>query len=186
MGRSYYYFAASLPMLDWNGKLPMTGEEFLLTARRLLAEGDRELVERLIEGDNDRLETDNAVALSWAGFNRNFRNEIAWFRAHRVHKDPLKSIRGAKEDEPSLRDVVHEASRMPDLLEAEKLLDRTCWQFLDDLAGGHYYDLEFLICYGLKLKILERHHEYKSSKGNDAFDEIRTMELPVDWAVLSI
>ena len=170
-------------MLDWDGKLPMTGEEFLLTARRLLAEGDRELVEQLFESDDAWLETDNAVAFSWIKFNRNFRNEIAWFRAYRAHKDPLKSIRGAKEDEPSLREVVHEASRMPDLLEAEKLLDRTRWQFLDDLSGGHYYDLEFLICYGLKLKILERHHEHKSLKGNDAFDEARTMELSVDWAV---
>ena len=186
MGRSYYYFAASLPMINWEGKLPMTSEEFLLTAHRLLAEGDRELVQRLIEDDNECVETDNAVALSWIKFNRNFRNEIAWFRAHRAHKDPLKSIRTTKENEPSLREVVYEASRMPDLLEAEKLLDRTCWQFLDDLAGGHYYDLEFLICYGLKLKILQRHHKYKSPKGHDAFDEMRIMDLPVDWAVVSI
>ena len=186
MGRPYYYFAASLPMVSWDGKLPMTSEEFLLNARRLLFEGDHELVGQLLKGEDDAIETDNAVALSWIGFNRHFRNEIAWFRAHRAHKDPLKSIRGTKEDEPSLREVIREASRMPDLLEAEKLLDRIGWQFLDDLTGGHYYDLEFLVCYGLKLKILERHHEYKSSKGNNAFDEIRTMELPVDWAVVSI
>lgn len=186
MGRSYYYFAASLPMINWGGKLPMSGEEFLLMARRLLAEDDRELVEQLLMGDDNAINTDNAVAISWINFNRNFRNEIAWFRAHRMHKNPLKSIRGAKENEPSLRETVHEASRMPDLLEAEKLLDRTCWQFLDDLVGGHYYDLEFLICYGLKLNILERHHQYKSLQGKEAFDEIRTMELPVDWVVESI
>lgn len=164
----------------------MTSGEFLSTANRLLSEGDREIIEQLLTGDGERLETDNAVALSWIDFNRNFRNEIAWFRAYRAHKDPLKSVHGAKENEPLLREIVHEASKMTDLLEAEKLLDRACWKFLDDLSGGHYYDFEFLICYGLKLKILERHHEYKLSKGNDAFDEMRAMELPVDWAVPSI
>ncbi len=173
-------------MIKWGGKLPMTVEEFLDAARRLLADGDRGLVEQLLKGDDDTLKTNNAAALAWDRFNRNFRNEIAWFRAHRAHKNPLKSVRGSKENEPWLREVIHEASRMPDLLEAEKLLDRTCWQFLDDLAGGHYYDLEFLICYGLKLKILKRHHEYKSSKGSEAFDEIKAMDLPVDWAAAGI
>lgn len=186
MRNTYYYFAASLPMINWEGKLPMTIGEFLLDARRLLSEGDRGLFEKLMEGDDDAIETDNAAALSWITFNRNFRNEIAWFRAHRARKDPHKSIHGAKENEPLLREAVHEASKMTDLLEAEKLLDQVCWQFLDDLTVGHYYDLEFLICYGLKLKILERHCEYRSSKGHDAFDETRTMELPVDWAAVSI
>ncbi|MCK5083090.1 MAG: DUF2764 family protein [Candidatus Omnitrophica bacterium] len=185
MSNEYYYFAASLPMISLKGKLPMAVEAFLEAARRLLADGDRELVEQLLTGD-EPVETDNAAALAWIAFDRNFRNEIAWFRAQRAHKNPQKSVHGVKEDEPWLREAVHEASRMPDLLEAERLLDRTAWQFLDDLAGGHYYDLEFLICYGLKLKILEKHHQYKSSKGNEVFDGIKTMELPVDWAAASI
>ena len=70
---------------------------------------------------------------------------------------------------------------MPDLLEAEKLLDRTSWQFLDELEQGHYYDLEFLMVYGLKLKILERHQEYATSKGREGLDGIRTMDLPLAW-----
>ncbi len=38
MGRAYYYFAASLPMIDWEGKLPMTSEDFLSETPRLLTE----------------------------------------------------------------------------------------------------------------------------------------------------
>ncbi len=185
MGRSYYYFAASLPMIHWNGKLPIETKDFLLMASRLLREDDDILIKKLL-ADHDDIETNNTVACSWIRFNRNFRNERASFRAKRAHKDPLKFIRGTKEDEPFLREIVYEASKMPDLLEAEKLFDRTCWQFLDDLVGGHYYDLEFLICYGLKLKILERHQEHLSLKGNDIFDSIRTMELPISWAAPGI
>jgi len=186
MGRPYYYFAASLPMIDWNGKLSMTVEEYCSTASRLLSKEDNVLMGKLLEDSDADIETDNSVAGSWIQFNRNFRNEAASFRAQRAHKDPIKSIRGTKENDPWLREVIHEAAKIPNPLEAETLLDRTRWQFLDDLVKGHYYDLEFLICYGLKLKILQRHQEYRSLKGKDAFDHIRTMELPVDWVVVSI
>jgi hypothetical protein len=116
MGNTYYYFAASLPMIHWGGKLPETVEEFLSDARRLLAEKDFLLLQGLLLG-KDGIQTDNAAALSWITFDRNFRNEIAFFRAREKHKDPLKSVRGPKEDAPALREAIHEASRMPDLLE---------------------------------------------------------------------
>lgn len=180
MGGTYYYFAASLPMIRWGGKLSQTVEEFLEDARRLLSEKDFVLMEGLLLG-KDGIETDNTAALSWITFDRNFRNEIAFFRAREKHKDPLKSIRGNKEDEPVLREAVHEASRMPDLLEAQKSLDEIRWQFLEDLCGGHYYDLEFLICYGLKLKILEQYENYQSPKGGEIFDHIQAMKLPLSW-----
>ncbi len=186
MGRSHYYFAASLPMIAWKGKLPMAVEDFLGTARRLLSEEDSALMHTLLEGSDSDVETDNDVACSWVQFDRNFRNETAWFRAQRLHKDPAKSVQGTKENDPWLRRVVLEAAKMEDLLEAETLLDRTRWQFLEDLAAGHYYDLEFIICYGLKLEILQRHQEYKSQKGNDVFNDMQTTELPVQWAVPSI
>jgi len=184
MGRPYYYFAASLPMIEWEGKLPMTVEDFLSETRRLLTDEDSDLIRRLLQ-DDDTVETANEAARLWVRFNRNFRNEMAWFRAQRANKDPLKSVRGTKEDEPSLRDIVRGASKMPDLLEAEKLLDRTCWQFLSDLAAGHYFDLEYVIVYGLKLKILERHQVYHSPEGKAVFNDIQTAELPAGCIVSS-
>ena len=105
------------------------------------------------------------------------RNEIASFRAQNLNKDPLKYIQGVKEDEPQLREIVGEAAKNANLLEAEKILDRARWQFLEDLASGHHYDMECLIVYGLKLNILERHQEYNSPKGKSAFDELRMTEL---------
>ena len=57
-------------------------------------------------------------------------------------------------------------------------MDRAFWQYLDDLSQGHYHDIEYMFVYGLKLKILERHQEYNSSKGRNNFDETRMMEFP--------
>jgi hypothetical protein len=186
MGRSYYYFAASLPMISWNTKPSTTVEAFIQAAKRLLNDTDSRLIEQLMNDDPGDIETDNAAAHSWVRFDRNFRNEGAWFRAQRMHKEPHTFIRGTKENDPWLRSIIHEAAKMPDPLDAEMLLDRARWQFLDGLAGGHYFDLEFLISYGLKLKILQRHQTYRSAKGNDTFNEMRAKEIPVDWAVSGI
>jgi len=177
MGRAYYYFSASLPMIEWEGKLPMSSDEFLLECRRLLTEEDTALIQKVL-GENDSVtKTGNGTVDAWNQFNRNFRNEIAWFRAKRANKDPLGSIRGDKESEPYLREIIHQAAKMKNLLEAEKILDGACWQFLNDLENGHYYDFEYLIVYGLKLKILEKYQKYNSPKGKTTFDEIRMAEL---------
>jgi len=164
----------------------MTGEEFLLSAKRLLQAQDYALIEKLLQDHGGDLATDNAAARAWIRFDRNFRNEIAALRAQRLQKDPQKSIRGEKESEPALREIAQQALKIPDLLEAQKLVDKTYWQFLDELAAGHYFDLEFLICYGLKLKILTRHQEYDSPKGEEVFKNIQTVELPIHWAVPGI
>jgi hypothetical protein len=183
IGRLYYYFVAGLPAIHWNGKCPMSVEDFLSAAQRLLCADESMLLQQLLTGQSDDAKTDNAAAIAWIRFNRNFRNEIASFRAQRMHKDPQKETRGIKESEPRLREIIQEASKIPDLLEAEKLIDQTAWQFLDDLEGGHHFDLEYLICYGLKLKMLECYQEYHSPKGNNVFDGFRSMKLPVDRAV---
>ena len=180
MGRAYYYFSASLPMIEWEGKLPMSSDEFLLDCERLLADADYTVIQRVI-GENDTIEeTGNKTADSWNQFSRNFRNEMAWFRAKRLNKDPLGSIRGSMETDPFLRQILHEAAKIPNLLEAQKMLDRASWQFLNDLEKGHYYDFDYIIIYGLKLKIMQRHQEYHSPNGRAIFDEIRMAELSED------
>ena len=118
MTRSYYYFAASLPIIDWGGKIPMATADFLTDAQRLLADDDYRLMEQLLTSDDSMSEPNNMVASSWIQFNRNLRNEQAWFRAYRLHQDPNKFVHGAKENEFLLREAVLQASKMTNLLEA--------------------------------------------------------------------
>ncbi len=133
--------------------------------------------------DDDYIDTGNNVANAWMRFNRDFRNELVWFRAKHANKDPLKFTRGVKENNPRLREVIQQAAKMSDLMGAEKVLDWARWQFLDDLASGHYHDFESIIVYGLKLKILERYQEYRSPKGKQIFDDMRTVECSKDLLV---
>lgn len=178
MGRAYFYFAATLPMITWDSRPPMTGEDFLSECRRLMNEQDYMIVNRIVCEEADlESPTGNYTADAWIHFNHHFRNELAFFRAQRAGKDPIKYIRGSKSHEPQIREVVHQASKMPNLMEAQRLLDKFCWDFLTDLEAQHYYDLESILVYGLKLKILERHQEYNSPKGRSVLDELKTTEL---------
>ena len=178
MGRPYYYFAASLPIIDWDAKPPMSVEDFLAECVRLLSNEDAALIRQTFGDDEELTATGNTVADAWMVFNRNYHNEIAAFRAQRAGRDPHKAVRGAKENDPTLRETILQASKLPNLLEAEKMLDRVSWQYFDELANGHYFDLEYIIIYGLKLKFLERQEEFRSSKGNEMFDGITHMEFP--------
>lgn len=178
MSKTYYYFAATLPMITWGGKLTVTVEEFLEAAGRLLTPGDRALVERLMAGDDNAV-TDNVAAREWIVFEHSLRNEAVAQRAKRAHKDATKYAREPNENDPWLRGVVEEASQMDDLLEGEKHLDRARWEFLDRLGAGHAFDLEAVIVYGLKLKIVQRHQDYQSPAGEEAFNGIKARELPI-------
>ena len=56
----------------------------------------------------------------------------------------------------SLTHIAINAHRNPSILEGEKTLDLARWHFLEGLTFGHYFDLDILIVYVLKLLLLER------------------------------
>ena len=73
---------------------------------------------------------------------------------------------------------VSAADKEENLLEGEMILDRFRWAFLNELELGHYYDLEFITIYGIKLTILERYHVLDSPAGEELFEQIKNIEIP--------
>ena len=57
-------------------------------------------------------------------------------------------------------------------LEREEYLLGHQWKILDDLASGHFADLDALIIYKLKLSILMRWWSFDAQKGYDKFIQI--------------
>jgi hypothetical protein len=169
MSTSYYYFAASLPNLQFGMKPPMSCEDFLEDCQRLLSEQDFSDVFKAIKTD-PRTEVSNELLQECKGFEHNFCNEIAWLRASRSHKNPLEHIRGERTLEPSIINMLTQASKIENLFEIEMFIDKIKWDMLDELVQGHHFDLEFIIVYGLKLKILERYQEIQSPKGNETLE----------------
>lgn len=177
MSHPYYYFVASLSMINFDSKQFMPVEKFLQEGKRLLSQKDFFLLRDILSDEEKKIQTNNKVYKAWKEFNRRFRNEMVWFRAEEAGKEPLDYIRGERQIDLYLVDVIQQAAKKSNLREAEEMLDRVRWQYLEELSQWEYYNLEFIICYGLKLKILERHQELASPKGKAALDEMKTIEI---------
>ena len=178
MSNKYYYLIASLPLLEFGMKPPLSSEDFLTECKKLLALQDYALVKKVLEPGDLTRPSNNKFLSQWMNFIQNFRNELAWIRSTEANKDPANYIRGQRIDDPNIVDLLAPAVEAEDPLSAEKLLDSARWQNLDELSQWHYFDLELLIVYAIKLKILERYQEIESPKGKELFAEYKKIEIP--------
>ena len=64
------------------------------------------------------------------------------------------------------------AERNPAAQEAELILDRARWDFLEELSFGHYFDLDVLVIYACKLKILWRWEEVRRADKKALLEEV--------------
>lgn len=170
---SIYYLVASLSMLEFGSKPPLSSKEFLNECERLLPAGDYRKIVRAVSDDDEERPGDGDTLRRWKRFSHNFRNEMAWFRAVEANKDPLEYLRGERAGEPEVVDALAEAVKAPDPLSAEKILDQMLWKTIDALASQHYFDVDVLITYALKLKILERYQTVGSTAGEEIFEKIK-------------
>lgn len=177
MGKKYYYFAASLPLIFFDSPQTIALEDYLMDCQRLLTSADFQELRAVVVGDGMQ-DVKNNIAVMIQGFERDCCNEKAFLRATRAKQNPMDHCRGERSCDPQIVDVMHRAVKEDDLLTGEKLIDQYRFNILDALSGAHDYDLEFLMIYGLKLKILERYKSLQSQAGQETFEQIKNMELP--------
>lgn len=145
-------------MLHFGMKPPFTFEKFIAFCRGLIPESDIEMINSSTVSYREGLLADSGITTlkKWHNFEKALRNELVKIRASRKHIDPVKYLRGDGYAEPYIAHIALNAYRNPSILEAERSLDQERWRFLDELLGGHYFDLDCLIVYALKLLLLER------------------------------
>lgn len=105
-----------------------------------------------------------SVAARWDNHERALRRELARLRTARLGG----AARSRADEDGSHPDARFAAARAFDhesIRAAEVELDRVRWRFLDELEFGHYFDLERLFLYGLKLRLLERWAKLDKVKG---------------------
>jgi hypothetical protein len=166
MADFYTYLIASLPMLHFGMRPPFSFERFLELCRPFTPEKDYQLIrilpqpERYLETDKRRL-----VIQRWIAFDTALRNALVRFRATKKQIEPATYLRPAGYDVPSVGPAVLTAGIHPSILDVEKTLDETRWKALEELATGHYFDLDFLIIYAYQLLILQRWEDIRSANG---------------------
>lgn len=151
-------------MLNFGAKPPLSFEKFIEICQDKIPEDELNIIIELTK-DSYVYAGLQPTLQKWCAFETALRNELVRIRASRKHIDPVKYIRGDEyySIEPYITHIAMTACRNPSILEAERALDQERWRRLDELVVGHYFDLDFLIVYALKLLILERWERINSA-----------------------
>jgi len=144
-------------MLQFFAKVPFSLEIFFNKCKNLIPDKEFEILRSACGTNNFFLDIQNNNSLKqWASFEIALRNELVHARASRKKIDPLKFLHLPDAPQAQISHVAMAAYRSTSIWEAEKMLDQARWNFLEDLSLGHYFDFDYLLIYGLKLRILER------------------------------
>ena len=119
-------------------------------------------------------ETADAVVSAWRAWHTAFRNTLAAARAARRGVEPGPHLRSSDVPGPTVRAQVVECVKSDDPLQAARALDKLRWEFLDSLSGAHVFDYCTMVCYLLKLRILERWHALATEQGTAALNALMT------------
>lgn len=163
--REYYYLAASLPLLEFGMKMPILYEYFLSCCQEQLSIKDLETIKRTKIAPTEDQEDHCPTLREWKKFDTTLRNELSRYRASKKSKDAAVYIRGEGYLDPILAIEAHWAINEESPLEAERFLDRFRWERIEELEKEHYFDIDYLIAYALKLQILERWQRIDSEGG---------------------
>ena len=172
MASYYTYLISSLPMLHFGMKPPFTKQGFLETCSRLISGED--VKELCMAADTLKIykECRNKLYSRWAEFEISLRNEIVRTISARRHTEAEKFIRPGGYRDVYFTHLVLAAHRAIPVIEGEKIIDKARWDFLEEASIGHYFDLDFLISYALKLNILHRWEKIRSSEKQKLLDSV--------------
>jgi hypothetical protein len=166
MADFYPYLIASLPMLHFGMKPPFSFERFLEVCRQFIPEKDFQLLSNLPQPEQYSANGKrHQIIQKWIEFDVALRNELVKIRASRKHVEPVTYLHPDGYSGSSLAPVVMATNINTSVLDAEKSLDETRWKALEELATGHYFDLDLLITYAYKLLILQRWENIRSADG---------------------
>lgn len=164
-GGYYVYLISSLPMLRFGARPPFPFEKFLALCERFIPPEDLDTLKCVqLSVDADVRAAHPALA-RWFSFETALRNELVRLRAPHRHAEAAKYLRAEAGEGFSLAHAALAAHRKVSPLEAERFLDEVRWNFLEELAAGHYFDLDILILYALKIGILERWERIETAPG---------------------
>lgn len=160
---AYYYLLSSLPMLQSDGDMPLSYDQFLDLCRDTVPGTKYEMLKELTLSS-----TEGPLVSKWAEFYSIFKEELTYQRNVRL---------GRSAQPPTIREdriskLVAAAMSHPNPLAAEQMLLAFQFEKLDELIGTHYFDDSALMGYGLKLRLLQRKNSFQPQTGKAEFDRI--------------
>ncbi len=146
----------------------------------------------------------NEFMRSWFGFEKNLRNFLSAYTCRRHQMPAEEELVGRNELTEILKksqardfglsgelDFVERLMTLlenPNLLEREKGIDLLRWNYLDELTTFHYFSVEVVLSYVIKLLITDRWMKLDKPSGQQLFgkllDDLRnSYEFPTEYTI---
>lgn len=187
---NYEYIIAGLPVLqaDYNG--PLNANGLLEEIRSQLSQKDNSLLEFLLEGwDNEKLGKDfylkarkskNSFIKDYFEYDLELRNakvsylNTALKRPEEQDIMVLPRIKKEYEDLDGFKDAAKAAEVLGqnDILGRERGLDDLLWAKIDELTVMHVFDMDIILGFVCKLKIVDRWLSLDAATGRDFFRKL--------------
>ncbi|MCX7788786.1 MAG: DUF2764 domain-containing protein [Spirochaetes bacterium] len=162
----YYYTIAALPYLSLESPPPLSLEEFRSLCRDTLTETDWEILQQSSLFGEEQCE--NELLSQWHRWEQSFRSELARLRAAKLGIDS-DSIPRIVPESGRVLELARAALMESSPAEAELLILKGFWEVLEELEVNHFFDLEKLLVYYLKLQILHLRAQRNREEGAKNF-----------------
>ena len=172
---SYYYLAASLPVITMDAPPAMTFSEFQKQCELHLADKHKTMLGTLF--GECSYQAESRFIKNWKDRETQLRNTIAKHRAHKQNKDAVQYIKDHNGFESNMNDTVDAAFSAPTPLDRERALDNLRWNTIEELEGFDEFSIDAILGYALKLKIAERWASMDEKTGQSKADELINQEL---------
>lgn len=147
---SYYYLAASLPMLSLDGEPPISLEDFLNRCDEHLSKKDRTALDALFSKHDTA--SRHTFVRAWRDRETQLRNAIVRVRAQRQSLDPASFLHHQDGFDSSVEKAVADAFSRANPLERERALDRVRWATAEELSGFDPFTGSAILAYALEIK----------------------------------
>ena len=164
MPGNIYYLIASLPHLSYPDLNPITIDAFLSACQINLSPYHMKKLELIKEGKFDKKVLELSVVRMWQEWDMAARSELARLRAEKLGR-PAVSVADYDGRMSSALEAAQDAFRASSPLAADDALESARWDYLGSLEFGRYFNLESLVLYLLKLKVLERRAGLVADRG---------------------
>ena len=168
---SYYYLISSLPAVTFGEKPYYSSEEFMKLCSPWIGKSDIEKLSKLTL-NLEATTTDNYFARDWYKYEKILRNSSVKNRVAKLNKDPIPYLKPEEKIYTDMERGVQDSFSATTPLEKEMALDRLRWRIIDSLETGHFFDLEKLCAYKLRLLICEKWVGRKMEDGQKNLDTV--------------
>ncbi len=162
---SRYYFLSSLPMLRFQDGAPITWEAFMSQAHGNVSDSDYRLLCCIASGQD----TSNGFLKSWKEMNRELDDSVNRERRRNLNREETG---GTVFRELCVEQVTNAAMAAKNPLEAEMVLMRYRYDWLEKEKGLEPFSEKALLAYALQLRILLRKGLFTVESGNSEYRKL--------------